>query len=128
MRALAEQSAAVEDHAGATITAGFTDAHVHLTTWALARRNVDLSGAATIEEAADRARSSTHSQREWILGQGWNRHRFSRDPTRNDLDQAVSDRPVLLDSQDIHSYAFARCMVSVGSQPGLPCSEAKPAM
>ncbi|MGH7447967.1 MAG: amidohydrolase, partial [Longimicrobiales bacterium] len=40
------------DLRGSTITPGLTDAHAHLTEWAFARRDVDLSAARSPAEAA----------------------------------------------------------------------------
>jgi predicted amidohydrolase YtcJ len=102
---------------GMTVTAGLTDAHVHLTTWALARRQVVLAGSTSVAEAAERAAAHAGSASGWVLGQGWNRHLWSALPTRHDLDRLVPDRPVFLDSQDIHaawlnSEALRRCDVT----------------
>jgi len=102
---------------GMTVTSGLTDSHVHLTTWALARRQVVLAGSASAAEAADRAASHAGSASGWVLGQGWNRYLWSALPTRHDLDRLISDRPVFLESQDIHAAwlnteALRRCGVT----------------
>ena len=42
------------DLQGRTVLPGFTDAHVHFPTWALARRELDLVHARSLAEAVDR--------------------------------------------------------------------------
>ncbi|MEX2569710.1 MAG: amidohydrolase [Gemmatimonadota bacterium] len=120
VRAAAGPDARVEHLDGATITPGFTDAHVHLTTWALARRYVLLKGAGTIEQAATHIASASPTAAGWILGHGWNRHEWDRLPNRRDLDRAVPHHPVFLDSQDLHagwlnSEALKRCGIARGT-------------
>jgi predicted amidohydrolase YtcJ len=97
--------ASVLDLTGATITPGLTDAHVHLTEWAFARRETDLSDAATPELAAEQvaghARATTSG---WIRGRGWNPHLWQgRAPQREILDAVVAERPVVLQSHDMHA-------------------------
>src|SRR3954453_24161050 len=43
---------------GRCVLPGFTDAHVHFPTWALAQREVRLEGTRTLEEALDRVRDA----------------------------------------------------------------------
>jgi predicted amidohydrolase YtcJ len=104
---------------GATVTPGLTDAHVHLTAWALARRRVELAEARTLEEGLERVRLHARHQpgQEWILGLGWDPHRWGGLPDRQALDAVVSDRPVFLESHDIHaawlnSAALERCGIT----------------
>jgi predicted amidohydrolase YtcJ len=90
---------------GATITPGLTDAHIHLTEWAFARREIDLghatSPAAAARHVADFARTSSSPV---LRGRGWNPHLWNGDtPSRRVLDEAVSDRPVALQSHDMHA-------------------------
>jgi predicted amidohydrolase YtcJ len=99
---------------GRVVTPGFTDAHVHLTAWALGRRRVELAGAATIDAALERVARFLHAGSGWILGQGWNRHLWGEEPTRAHLDAIAPGVPILLESQDIHSAwlnseALCRC-------------------
>jgi predicted amidohydrolase YtcJ len=98
-------AAKVLDLRGASLTPGLTDAHVHLTEWAFARREADLTEATTPEHAArsvaDHARTSTSG---WIRGRGWNPHRWGgRQPHREILDAVIADRPVALQSHDMHA-------------------------
>ncbi len=119
LRALASSGVRVERLEGATLTPGITDAHVHLSTWALNRRRIDLHGVASLAEAVSRvaAAAAASPGGGWLLGQGWNRHRLERLPGRGDLDRVAPGRPVLLESNDIHSAwlngeALRRCGIS----------------
>ncbi|MBI4409413.1 MAG: amidohydrolase family protein, partial [Gemmatimonadetes bacterium] len=96
------------DLAGCTITPGLTDAHLHLLEWALARGEVDLSGADSVAAAARLAGGFARERRgaagEWLRGHGWNPHRWGGAyPDRQPLDAAVPDRPVVLQSHDMHA-------------------------
>jgi predicted amidohydrolase YtcJ len=51
VRALAGPGAKVHDLGDAVVTPGLTDAHVHLTTWGLSLRQVELNAAADIPQA-----------------------------------------------------------------------------
>lgn len=115
VRARARPGARERDLAGATVTPGLTDAHVHLTAWALARRRVPLHGIESVEEAARRVAAA--GGRGWIVGQGWNRHLLGGLPTRQVLDRVAPERPVLLESADIHAVwlngeALRRCGIT----------------
>jgi predicted amidohydrolase YtcJ len=105
----ADVRSCVRDHAstldlrGTTLTPGLTDAHVHLTEWAFARREVDLSRAESPEHAAALVAEAAPADTDWIRGRGWNPHRWAHAPTRQTLDALVPDRPVALQSHDMHS-------------------------
>jgi predicted amidohydrolase YtcJ len=85
------------------LTPGFVDAHVHLQMWALARKRVDLHGAADAGAAVRRVGEALPGHHGWILGGGWNRAAWHDDPHRALLDTALPGVPVLLDSHDVHS-------------------------
>lgn len=86
---------------------GFTDAHVHFPTWALARRQVRLEGCASLEEALERVRvaAATVEPGRWLHGYGWRsaEWRPAVEPTRHDLDAVAGEVPVALWSKDDHS-------------------------
>jgi predicted amidohydrolase YtcJ len=103
VRAAALPGARVESLGDATVTPGFTDAHVHLTTWALARRRVELHDARTLDEGVARVAAAARSGSGWIRGLGWDVHRWGGLPTREALDRVAPDRPVYLESHDIHA-------------------------
>jgi predicted amidohydrolase YtcJ len=91
---------------GTTITPGFTDAHVHLTEWAAGRSQAELSDAASPEAAATLA--AQHAARSpgngWVQGRGWDPQRWGdREPHRQLLDARLGERPVALQSHDMHT-------------------------
>ena len=91
----------VIDAKGAAVLPGFNDAYVHLIEGGLSLEGVDLTGAATLEEALERVRSwaEVHPDKRWISGRGWS---FGAEvsPTRQALDAVAADRPVYLRSHD----------------------------
>lgn len=93
----------IVDFGSATLTPGLVDSHIHLTEWAVARSQIDLADAHTIEDAAQRAARAP--QRDgWIIGRGWNPHQWGgTHPGKEALDALVPDVPVVLQSHDMHS-------------------------
>jgi predicted amidohydrolase YtcJ len=93
------------DLSGSTLTPGLTDAHVHLTEWAFARTQVDLAGAQTPRQGALLVQQHAARHRHhWVMGRGWNANLWGRDrPNRYILDELVPDRPVALQSHDMHA-------------------------
>lgn len=94
----------VIDLRGRAVTPGFHDADVRLLNGALSLDRVDLSGAGGLAEIQSRvaAFSSLHPDADWILGAGWDEADLpdGQKPARQDLDAAVSTRPVALTSAD----------------------------
>jgi predicted amidohydrolase YtcJ len=91
---------------GTTVTPGLTDAHVHLTEWAAGRSQAQLSDAASPEAAAILA--AQHAARSpgngWVQGRGWDPQRWGeREPHRRLLDARLGERPVALQSHDMHA-------------------------
>ncbi|MGH7502260.1 MAG: amidohydrolase [Longimicrobiales bacterium] len=95
----------VLDLAGTIVTPGLVDAHIHLTEWALARRDLDLSGTRSPEEAASQvAGEEVGRAGGWIRGRGWNPHLWNgREPHRSVLDVVVPGVPIALQSHDMHA-------------------------
>lgn len=89
-----------------TVTAGLTDAHVHLVEWALARGQPALRGAdspaAAVAAVVDHIRE--HGARGWVRGRGWDPNPWTEAPHRRLLDEALGQVPVALESHDMHSY------------------------
>lgn len=120
VRGAASADARVVRLEGAVVTPGITDAHTHPTAWALGRRRVVLHDAASEDEAARRVAECAAPVGEWVLGQGWDQHRWGRLPHRASLDAVAPRRPVLLESHDIHaawlnSEALRRCGIHAGT-------------
>jgi predicted amidohydrolase YtcJ len=92
---------------GRCVLPGFSDAHVHFPSWALAQREVRLEGAPSLEEALSRvetAVATTESGR-WLRGRGWRSGDWSPEvePTRQALDAVTGDLPTALMARDYHS-------------------------
>lgn len=102
-----DSSARLLDLTGAIITPGLTDAHIHLTEWAFARRETDLANAESPQHAAALVAAqagSTAAPGAWLRGRGWSRHRFGDgEPHRTLLDDVAPHRPVALQSHDMHA-------------------------
>lgn len=105
------------EHVDAVVTPGLTDAHVHLTVWALARRRVDLNAARTLEDGVAMVAEAARTGEGWVRGLGWDRHRWGGLPTKEPLDRVCPDRPAFLLSHDIHAAwvntaALRRCGIT----------------
>jgi len=91
------------DLGGRCVLPGFTDSHVHFPTWALARHDVGLHGCGSLAQALDRVRDAPRTG-SWLRGQGWRDADWpDGPPTRQALDEIVSDRPAMLISKDYHA-------------------------
>ena len=91
---------------GRLVTPAFVDAHVHLAQTGLALDGVDLTGAATREEALDAvAAAARRTDLAIVLGFGWDETSWPDDRplTREELDRAADGRPVYLARVDEHS-------------------------
>jgi predicted amidohydrolase YtcJ len=93
----------VVDLGGRCVVPGFTDAHVHFPTWALARREVRLEGTRTLDEVLERVREATKTvgPGRWLRGRGWRSPPI--EPTRQALDAVTGDLPTALLAHDSHS-------------------------
>jgi predicted amidohydrolase YtcJ len=96
-------NAKVVDFGTAVITPGLTDAHIHITEWALARKHVHLDAAANIDECLQIVARAPRTET-WLQGRGWNPHRWGGAyPDRFQLDQVAADRPAAFQSHDMHA-------------------------
>src|SRR2546421_12310818 len=61
------------DLGGRCVVPGFSDAHVHFPTWAVAQHEVRLEDTTSLEEALSRGRDSlpTAGGRRWVRRRGW---------------------------------------------------------
>ncbi|GAC1508189.1 MAG: amidohydrolase [Candidatus Dormibacteraceae bacterium] len=87
---------------------GLIDAHIHLEGLADRHLTLDLTGAASLEEALARIRkwSAPLPEDGWVVGAGWYNDRWSGDasfPNRKHLDEAAGGRPAFLRRKDGHS-------------------------
>jgi len=90
----------VLDLRGRIVVPGFHDAHVHLYSGALSALGPDLLTAPTLPLVVSRVEeyARSHPDMEWILGAGWYFDIMpgGRQPSKEDLDTVLPDRPVLL--------------------------------
>jgi predicted amidohydrolase YtcJ len=95
------------DLGGRCVLPGFNDAHVHFPTWAIARHEVRLEDTRSVDEALERVREALQHAPAggWLRGRGWRSGDWSppAEPTKELLDEVVSDRPVALMARDSHS-------------------------
>lgn len=95
------------DLGGRCVVPGFSDAHVHFPTWALARREVRLEGTASLDDALARVGDAVGALRagRWLLGRGWRSGDWSPavEPTRQALDAVTGETPAALLARDSHS-------------------------
>jgi len=93
------------DLGGRCVVPGFSDAHVHFPTWAVAQREVRLEGLASVEEALARVRDGLGSVGEggWLRGRGWRDAEWPAPPTKEALDEVAGEVPVALLAHDSHS-------------------------
>jgi len=92
---------------GATVLPGLTDAHAHLSGIGARELSFNLEGTKSLAELKNalRARAAGGKPGAWLTGSGWIESRWSPPvfPTRQDLDAAVADRPVVLKRADGHA-------------------------
>lgn len=107
----------VVDLDGALVTPAFTDAHVHTTATGLALTGLDLSTAASLEDALARVRefAAARPDDRVLLGHGWDAARWpgGRPPTRAELDAATAGRPLYLSRIDVHSAVVSTALLDL---------------
>ena len=94
---------------GRSVLPGLIDAHCHFYEWALNRRQLDLTSAASLEDLCRRVAAAARHRPagRWLLGQGWNEAEWTprQMPDRRVLDAAAPDHPVVLWRCDMHLAA-----------------------
>ncbi|WP_024477043.1 amidohydrolase [Arthrobacter sp. CAL618] len=102
---LADATMTVVDLAGALITPGFVDSHVHTTETGLALESIDLSSCTGITDLLDRVAAAARIGVSTVLGHGWDESRWPERmvPTAGQLDAAGGGKHVYLARADVHS-------------------------
>ncbi|MDT8443178.1 MAG: amidohydrolase [Desulfuromonadales bacterium] len=123
--ALAGAESEMVDLAGRLAVPGFIDSHFHFYEWALKRKGVKLDDVSGLDELIARVSSASEAEPagQWIMGQGWNETDWpeQRMPTRQLLDQAVPDHPLLLWRCDLHlAVANSAALALAGIDAGTP--------
>jgi predicted amidohydrolase YtcJ len=94
----------VVDLGGRVVVPGFTDAHVHFPSWALARGQITLDGCTSLDEALARIGSAGRQPGAIIRGSGWRSSTWSGgEPTSARLDEVTGPTPAAMVSKDHHS-------------------------
>ncbi|MDZ7772116.1 MAG: amidohydrolase [Balneolaceae bacterium] len=107
------------DGQGRVLLPGLIDAHVHVSNLGSQELGANVTGSQTLDEALQIVSdyAGQYPDAEWIRGRGWNQvfWEIGRFPTAEELDQAVSDRPVWLGRVDGHAgWANSRAMEIAG--------------
>jgi len=96
----------VLDLAGKMVLPGFQDSHIHLISGGMELEQCNLNDLETKDEILARIRSYTaeNPEKGWIVGGGWALPVFPEaNPSKEELDAVVSDRPAFLSAADGHS-------------------------
>ncbi|HQT94149.1 MAG TPA: amidohydrolase [Thermoanaerobaculaceae bacterium] len=112
-------AAEVVDLHGAHVFPGWTESHGHLVGYGAALEEVDLDGAASLDEVVARVRQAAAKLPPgvWVLGRGWDQNLWpdKRFPINRSLSAAVADHPVLLGRVDGHAaLANAAALTAAG--------------
>jgi predicted amidohydrolase YtcJ len=98
------RSTQVVDLAGATVTPGLVDGHIHPTLGAIQFEGVDLSGCRNVDELRSRLADAEVSRDGWVQGYGMDHNLFDgRTLTNAVLDQVLPGVPVFIRLYDGHS-------------------------
>ncbi|MEN2741886.1 amidohydrolase [Microbacterium sp. X-17] len=89
---------------GRWLIPGLWDQHVHFTQWAQTARRLDVSRASSAAETAAlvRSRAAADPRTDVLVGFGFHDALWPDAPTRELLDAAAGDRPVVLIAGDLH--------------------------
>lgn len=105
IRAFADSDTSIIDAQGRTVTPGFIDGHSHVSGNSPAVAGVDLSYVVSKDDWLDliEAADQRMPEGEWLTGGYWD-HTLSDAiyPTKEMLDEVVSDRPIYLNHIDGH--------------------------
>jgi predicted amidohydrolase YtcJ len=94
------------DLLGSTLLPGFIDTHLHPTVMVFYEMNTDLGGIRSIEELRTVLRDASHkgAPESWLVGLNFDEQRLTPPhlPTRQDLDAACLERPLVILRHDAH--------------------------
>ncbi|HET6527837.1 MAG TPA: amidohydrolase [Balneolaceae bacterium] len=107
------------DGEGKVMLPGLIDAHGHIMGLGFQEMNINLKGTESLDAALQQIEeyASEYRDLKWIQGRGWNQTHWEigRFPTAEELDQAVSERPVWLSRVDGHAgWANSKAMEIAG--------------
>ena len=106
------------------ILPGFHDSHIHLISGGMELEQCNLNDLPAQEKVFQKIRdyASQHPEKEWIEGGGWALPLFPEaNPTKEQLDALVPDRPAYLSSADGHSaWVNSRALAIAGVTKDTP--------
>lgn len=91
---------------GKTIYPGLIDAHAHFYRYGLGLQTADLVGTKSWDEIISKLKTFAQQNGDgWLIGRGWDQNDWTvkEFPTKEKLDEAFPDRPVLLTRVDGHA-------------------------
>jgi hypothetical protein len=94
---------------------GLSDAHLHFAQAAIARRQVDLTDAATLGEGLDRLRVAHEAlpPDAWLEGHGWDSDRWGGWPTADQLASVAPGRRAALWAHDHHALWASHAAIAM---------------
>ena len=101
-----DEGTKIIDLDGKLVLPGFQDSHVHLISGGMELALCDLNDLQTKEEVLARVRAycDENPDKEWVTGGGWALPVFPEaNPSKEELDGVVSERPAFLSAADGHS-------------------------
>jgi hypothetical protein len=120
------QSTEVIDAAGKTVTAGFTDCHLHplpVFPFKSGVYVVDLFEKTSMQAliAALREKASITPAGQWIMGSGYQDTKLGKWPVATDLDQVSTQHPIFIIHSSAHvSSVNSFCLQKAGVSPETP--------
>ncbi len=121
---LAGTSTKIVDLGGRMVLPGFHDSHVHLMEGGVDMGLCNLKDVATPQAvlAEIRKYAAAHPGEAWVTGAGWDLPVFPEGiPRKEQLDEAVSDRPAYMESADGHSgWANSKALALAGITKDTP--------
>jgi hypothetical protein len=110
------------DAGGKAVYPGFIDAHAHFYRYGLGLGTADLVGTTSWEEIVAKLKTFAQTNSEgWLVGRGWDQNDWTvkEFPSKDALDAAFPDRPVILTRVDGHAAVVnQKALDLAGIQPG----------
>jgi predicted amidohydrolase YtcJ len=106
VNALVGSATTVVDAHGGAVVPGFDDSHLHVISGGLTLQQALLGDAISIDALKETIRqfAAAHPDRPWVLGRGWTYTSVPGGlPNRQQLDEAVPNRPALMTCFDGHT-------------------------
>ena len=106
IKSLASSATKLIDARGGSVLPGLNDSHLHVISGGLTLQQALLGDATSIDalKTIIRQFAAAHPDRPWVLGRGWTYTAVPGGlPTKQQLDEVVSDRPAVMVAYDGHT-------------------------